>query len=101
MAQDNQPDRSTVAIQGVRASKGKHTRAQPIASRFEQGKVHFCKSMPELEDQLCNFVPGAYDNDDDRLDAMVWAITELDSKNQLPINLDISINHSAGNSSWM
>lgn len=91
----------TVAIQEVRASKGKHTRAQPIASRFEQGKVHFCKSMPELEDQLCNFVPGAYDNDDDRLDAMVWAITELDSKNQLPINLDISINHSAGNSSWM
>jgi len=91
----------TVAIQEVRASKGKHTRAQPIASRFEQGKVHFCKSMHELADQLCNFVPGSSDNDDDRLDAMVWGITELDSKNQMPINMDVSVNHTGNELSWM
>ena len=91
----------TVAIQEVRASKGKFTRAQPVAARFEQGRAHFAKSMPELEDQLCNFVPGAGDNDDDRLDAMVWGITELDSKNQTPIKMDISVNHSSGALSWM
>jgi len=91
----------TVSIQEVRASKGKFTRAQPISSRFEQGKVHFCKAMTELEDQLCNFVPGSGDNDDDRLDAMVWGITELDSKNQTPINMDISVNHTVGTLAWM
>ena len=60
----------------VHASRGKLTRAEPIAALYEQGKVHHVGGFPELEDQLCTWVPGASDSPD-RLDALVWALTEL------------------------
>ena len=65
----------TVSIRQVRASRGKYTRAEPIAALFEQGKVRVVGNFPELEDQLCTWVPG--DDSPDRLDAMVWALTDL------------------------
>jgi hypothetical protein len=43
---------------------------------YEQGKVHHVGAFPELEDELCTWVPGASDSPD-RLDALVWAFTEL------------------------
>jgi phage terminase large subunit-like protein len=60
----------------VHASRGKLTRAEPIAALYEQGKIHHVGGFPELEDQLCTWVPGASDSPD-RLDALVWALTEL------------------------
>jgi predicted phage terminase large subunit-like protein len=60
----------------VHASRGKLTRAEPIAALYEQGKVHHVGGFPELEDELCTWVPGASDSPD-RLDALVWALTEL------------------------
>ncbi len=60
---------------GVHASRGKHTRAEPIASLFEQGKVHMVGSFPALEDQWTQWVPG--DPSPDQLDACVWGLTEL------------------------
>jgi phage terminase large subunit-like protein len=60
----------------VHASRGKLTRAEPIAALYEQGKVAHVGAFPELEDQLCTWVPGASDSPD-RLDALVWAPTEL------------------------
>jgi phage terminase large subunit-like protein len=60
----------------VHASRGKLTRAEPIAALYEQGKVHRVGAFPELEDELCTWVPGASDSPD-RLDALVWAFTEL------------------------
>ena len=59
----------------VHASRGKQARAEPIAALFEQGKVHMVGSFPALEDQLCTWVPG--EESPDRLDAMVWAFTDL------------------------
>lgn len=59
----------------VRASRGKLTRAEPISALYEQGRVHHVGLFPELEDQMCNYVPG--DASPDRLDALVWALTEL------------------------
>jgi phage terminase large subunit-like protein len=66
-----------VAFRKVHASRGKATRAEPIASLYEQGRVHHVGYMAELEDQMCSWQPGEISPD--RLDAMVWAITELSS----------------------
>jgi phage terminase large subunit-like protein len=60
----------------VHASHGKLTRAEPIAAVYEQGKVSHVGSFPELEDQLCTWVPGR-SGSPDRLDALVWAFTAL------------------------
>lgn len=54
----------------VRATRGKHTRAEPVATAFENGRGHMVGYYAELEDQLCSWVPG--DDSPDRLDAMVW-----------------------------
>lgn len=42
---------------------------------YEQGRIHHVGFFPDLEDQLCEWVPG--DKSPDRLDALVWAIAEL------------------------
>lgn len=67
-------DRS-LPITTVRASKGKYTRAQPIASLYEEGMVHHVGRFTALENQMCNWLPG--DKSPDRLDALVWAVYEL------------------------
>lgn len=63
------------AVRTVRASKGKEVRAEPIAALYEQGRVHHLGMFGPLEDQLCGWVPG--DKSPDRLDALVWALTDL------------------------
>ncbi|MCZ2077889.1 MAG: terminase family protein [Bryobacterales bacterium] len=65
----------TVAFKQVHASRGKHTRAEPVAALYEQGKIHHVGMFGELEDQLCSWTPGM--DSPDRLDALVWAFTEL------------------------
>ena len=65
----------TVSYRAVHASRGKLTRAEPVAALYEQGRVHHVGTFPELEDQLCNWTPG--DASPDRMDALVWALTEL------------------------
>lgn len=60
----------------VHASRGKLTRAEPVAALYEQRRIHHVGTFPELEDQLCEWVPGAGDSPD-RLDALVWAFTDL------------------------
>jgi phage terminase large subunit-like protein len=59
----------------VHAARGKQPRASPVAALYEQGKVHHVGAFPQLEDQLCSWVPG--DASPDRLDALVWAFTYL------------------------
>jgi hypothetical protein len=60
----------------VHASRGKATRAEPVASLFEHGRGHMLGSgFAALEDELCLWTPG--DNSPNRLDAMVWGFTEL------------------------
>jgi predicted phage terminase large subunit-like protein len=65
-----------VSLKAVHASRGKITRAEPIAALAEQFRIHLAGSFPELEDQLCTFAAGSTDSPD-RLDALVWAFTEL------------------------
>jgi phage terminase large subunit-like protein len=61
----------------VRASRGKAIRAEPVSSLYEQHRMHHVGSFPELEDQMCGFVPGVKDDSPDRMDALVWATTAL------------------------
>ena len=62
----------------VRANRGKLLRAEPVAALYEQGRVHHVGSFKELEDEMTRFAPGALEqNSPDRVDALVWALTEL------------------------
>jgi phage terminase large subunit-like protein len=67
----------TVSYRKVSASRGKRVRAEPVAALYEQGRVHHVGGYPHLEDQMCSYAPDHYDGSPDRLDALVWAITEL------------------------
>ncbi|WP_232372238.1 DNA-packaging protein [Acuticoccus mangrovi] len=69
----------TVPVQTVRASRGKWTRAEPVALLYGQGRVRHAGVFAELEDQMCNFVPAgtAEGVSPDRIDALVWALTVL------------------------
>ena len=61
----------------VRASRGKVTRAEPIAALDMQGRIHHVGHFPRLEDQMCSFDPVFNTSSPDRVDARVWAMTEL------------------------
>lgn len=66
-----------VKVKRVHASRGKRTRAEPISLLYEQGRVHHVGTHEELEDELCTYVPGMGMASPNRLDALVWALTEL------------------------
>lgn len=65
-----------VSYRAVRASRGKRARAEPVAALYEQGRVHHVGAFPDLEDQMCSF-EGDGAKSPDRLDALVWALTDL------------------------
>jgi phage terminase large subunit-like protein len=69
----------TVPFRAVRASQGKMARAEPVAALYEQGRVRHRTQFAELEDQLAAMTVSGYQRrgSPDRLDALVWAITEL------------------------
>ncbi len=64
-----------VAYKSIRATKGKHTRAEPVSNLYHQSCIHQVGHFADLEDELCTWVPG--NDSPNRLDALVWAYTEL------------------------
>lgn len=68
--------RVNLSFKKVHATRGKTIRAEPIVSLYEQGKVFHVRPFDELEDQLVNWTPDSGESPD-RLDALVWALTEL------------------------
>lgn len=67
---------AAVPIRKVHAAKGKRLRAEPIAALYEQGRVHHLPGLGALEDQMTSWTPETKDSPD-RVDALVWALTEL------------------------
>jgi predicted phage terminase large subunit-like protein len=72
---------SNLAFRAVHAARGKVARAEPVAALYEQGRVHHLGAFPPLEDQMCSFTSD-FDRrtagySPDRVDALVWALTEL------------------------
>ena len=70
---------ANVPIKLVHAKDGKHVRAMPILSLFEQRRAHTTPGLDKLESQLCGFTPQGYEGDTspDSADAFIWAATEL------------------------
>lgn len=68
-----------IPFTAVRASRGKSTRAEPIAALYEQGRVHHVGGMVDLEDQLAAFTSDGYQGigSPDRADASIWALSDL------------------------
>lgn len=67
---------ANVSFRAVHARDGKRTRAEPVAALYEQGRVSHVGAFPDLEDEMCSAI-GEGRKSPDRLDALVWAITEL------------------------
>ena len=70
---------SAVPYKEVVATRGKVVRAEPVAALYEQGKVLHMGELDLLEDQMCAMTGTGYlgDGSPDRVDAAVWALTEL------------------------
>lgn len=75
--------RASVSFSFVVASRGKQQRAEPIAALYEQGKVHHVGTFPALEDEMCSFTPASSESPN-RMDALVWAATELIDESPMP-----------------
>jgi len=79
---------SQISYRSVRATRGKILRAEPISALYEQERVHHVGAFSELESQMCSYT-GDTNSSPDRLDALVWGLTEL-SKSKGQVNWRIS-----------
>ena len=79
---------TNVSYRSVRATRGKILRAEPIAALYEQNRVHHVGVLSELESQMCSYT-GETNTSPDRLDALVWGLTEL-SKSRGQVNWRIT-----------
>lgn len=80
----------TVCVRMVHATRDKRTRAEPIASLYEQNKVRHVGTHPHLEDEMCGWdpmEPGA--ESPDRVDGLVWALTDLLAKSKSSRNINV------------
>jgi len=68
-----------VSYSGVRATRGKIARAEPVAALYEQGRVAHVGGFGPLEDQMCQITRAGFvgSGSPDRVDALVWALTDL------------------------
>ena len=69
-------DRSA-SYKAVRATRGKAVRAEPVVALYERGQVHHLGEFAVLEDEMAMWVPGESSRSPNRMDALVWALTEL------------------------
>ena len=69
--------RSLIPYKAVTAARGKRIRAEPIAALYEQGRVHHVGVFDDLESQLTEWDASDGSPSPDRLDALVWALTDL------------------------
>ena len=70
-------------VKPVYATRGKRLRAEPVAALYEQGRVRHAGAFPRLEDQMTSYT-GEGSGSPDRLDALVWALTDLMLKPAAP-----------------
>lgn len=91
------------SYRAVRATRGKYIRAEPVAALYERGKIYHVGEFPQLEDQMCSFTTG-FDRkvagySPDRVDALVWAFTELFPDLSTPVT-DVSIYDVPASNVW-
>jgi phage terminase large subunit-like protein len=86
----------SLPIRLVHASRGKFARAEPVSALYERGRVKHCKGLDALEDQLVQWEPLGSTGSPDRLDAMVWAITDLALKGVAKPELNLAYSDAKG-----
>jgi len=79
-----------VSYKAVHASRGKQTRAEPIAALYEQGRIHHVGGLPALEDEMTTWTPGDRESPN-RMDALVWALTELFLGEEAPVQATVNL----------
>jgi phage terminase large subunit-like protein len=67
----------TIKVKKVVATRGKRTRAEPVSMLYEQGRIFHIGKHHLLEEQMIDFNPDDLKIQNDRVDAMVWGLTEL------------------------
>ena len=67
----------SVSFKSVSASRGKAVRAEPISALYEQGKVHHVGRFDALENEMVTWQPEISSWSPNRVDALVWVLTEL------------------------
>lgn len=67
----------TARYRGVRASRGKVARAEPVVALYEQARVRHAARLDTLESQMTSWSAGTGEKSPDRIDALVWALTDL------------------------
>ncbi len=87
----------------VVASRGKHVRAEPIAALYALGRVSHIGTMPELEAQMCQMTAAGFEGEGspDRVDALVWGMTELFPAVTAAPPPRVGGGHHAGDGGWM
>ena len=73
-----------IRIIRVHATKGKHLRAEPVVSQYEQSNVFHTFGLEKLENEMLTWIPG--EESPNRMDAMVYAVMELKG-NQINTNI--------------
>jgi len=76
-----------IKVIGVRAFKSKQSRAEPVSALYEQNRIHHVGSFRELEDEICDFDPTLNQRSPNRLDAMVYAFSELFNLNHAEVKI--------------
>ena len=74
----------TCRYKNVHASRGKAVRAEPVVAQYEHSRIHHVGEFPYLEEEMVTWVPGISRNSPNRIDALVWAITELNTEIKKP-----------------
>jgi phage terminase large subunit-like protein len=86
----------TLPVKLVHASRGKFARAEPVSSLYERGRVKHARGLDALEDQMVQWEPLGSIGSPDRLDAVVWAITELALKGIARPDLNLAYSDNKG-----
>ena len=94
--------RPSLPVREVRATRGKHVRAEPISALYSLGRVSHCGTFTALEDQMCRMTAGGYEGEGspDRVDALVWAMTDLFPTINRPVSAPARAEH-YGSDGWM
>jgi len=94
--------RPGIRIVEVTATRGKHVRAEPISALYSLGRVSHVGTFQRLEDQMCQMTASGYEGDGspDRVDALVWGLTELFPSMVTPKSEQVYV-PSLGAGGWM
>ena len=87
-------------VRTVHATRGKATRAEPVAALYEQARVSHVGALARLEDQLTTWDPATSRASPDRLDALVWALTEVMLRSDPPAPSKTTLIRSTREALW-